>query len=84
MHWGERTFIWDETLANHTVQLLHYTASVSLTTGPWKANFKNAACRSMPYFTFIPNVLGNTMTCPTHSNLGLEIFNIGLEFLTPH
>lgn len=78
MHWGEGTFIWDETLANHTVQLLHYVASVSLTTGSCKLT-KNAASRSVPYSILTPNVLDNTVTCPSHSSLSLEIFRFWIS-----
>ena len=78
MHWGEGTFIWDETLANHAVQLLHYVASVSLTTGSHKLT-KNAACCSVPYSILTPNVLDNTVTCPSHCNLGLEIFSFWIS-----
>jgi hypothetical protein len=37
-------------------------------------NVKGAACHFVPYLTLTPNALGNTVTCPTHSSLSLEVF----------
>lgn len=65
--------MWDENLAGHTVQLLHYLDSIILTTGPCKFKLKNTTCHSVPYYTLILNIWGSAMIFPKKHNLDLEL-----------